>query len=309
MSPGLGSEWERLFGVAPVVVDGGLSTQLEKHGQDVSGLLWTGRVLLDDPQAVTRAHADFVAAGADVVISASYQVSRRGFVAAGMSGTDADAALLASIDAARAACATGDARVAASVGPYGAILHDGSEYRGGYGLTHQQLADFHRERLEVLASGAPDLLAVETIPDVVEAQALVDVLGDFPDVPAWMTFSAADGGRVCAGQSIEEAVLVAASAPSIVAVGVNCTDPRHVTELVTRIRATVALPVIVYPNAGGQWDAGTGEWTGTPGGDSAFPSAVVEQWRAAGATAVGGCCGTDDRMITQLARQWARTGP
>jgi len=302
------SAWDRLFGAGPVVVDGGLSTQLEKHGQDVSGLLWTGRVLLDHPEAVTRAHADYVASGADVVISASYQVSRRGFVAAGMTAGQADDALRASIAAARAADPGGHVRVAASIGPYGAILHDGSEYRGRYGLTEEQLADFHRERIEVLVGSAPDLLAVETIPDVLEAQALAQVLGQFPDVPAWMTFSAADGGHVCAGQTIEEAVLVAASAPNVVAVGVNCTDPRHVTELVSRIRATVDLPVVVYPNAGGDWDARTGEWIGAGVGDAPLPAAVVGQWRAAGAVAVGGCCGTDDRAIRRIAESLGRRG-
>ena len=139
--------WNGLFGTAPVVVDGGLSTQLALLGEDTSGILWTGRVLLDNPAAVQRAHADFVAAGADVVITASYQVSRWGFEQAGMTADDADAALRASTVAARAAIAAvpgSDARVAASVGPYGAILHDGSEYRGRYGRTHRQLVDFHR---------------------------------------------------------------------------------------------------------------------------------------------------------------------
>ena len=153
-------------------------------------------------------------------------------------------------------------RVAASVGPYGAILHDGSEYRGHYGRTRQQLADFHRERLDVLVAPRPDLLAVETIPDVAEAEALVDVLADHPTVPAWMTFSAADDAHLCAGQPIEEAVAVASSAPSVMAVGVNCTDPRHVAGLFRRIRGECDLPVVVYPNAGGRWDAADGQWHG-----------------------------------------------
>lgn len=296
--------WTDLFGTAPVVIDGGLSTQLAALGEDVSGVLWTGRVLLDNPGAVQRAHAGFVAAGAGVVISASYQVSRWGFEQAGMTRDDADDALRASTRAARAAVAGvpgSGARVAASVGPYGAVLHDGSEYRGRYGLTHRQLVDFHRERLDVLAATGPDLLAVETIPDVDEAAALVEALADHPDLPAWMSFSAMDGARTCAGQPIEEAVAVASSSPSVMAVGVNCTDPRHVRALVGRMRAAADLPIVVYPNAGGQWDARDGLWHGSSAeGDAAFPDPVVRSWIDAGATAVGGCCGTDARSISRV---------
>ena len=296
--------WNGLFGTAPVVVDGGLSTQLALLGEDTSGILWTGRVLLDNPAAVQRAHADFVAAGADVVITASYQVSRWGFEQAGMTADDADAALRASTIAARAAIAAvpgSDARVAASVGPYGAILHDGSEYRGRYGRTHRQLVDFHGERLDVLAATAPDLLAIETIPDVDEAAALVDVLAGHPDLPAWMSFSAADDARTCAGQPIEEAVAVASSSPSVMALGINCTDPRHVRSLVERMRAVTSLPIVVYPNAGGEWDASDGLWHGATVEGSAFPARVVQGWIEAGATAVGGCCGTDARSISRVA--------
>jgi homocysteine S-methyltransferase len=297
--------WTDLFGAAPVVVDGGLSTQLAVLGEDVSGILWTGRVLLENPGAVQRAHADYVAAGADVVITASYQVSRWGFEQAGMTAQDADAALRASTDAARGAVAAvpgSRARVASSVGPYGAILHDGSEYRGRYGRSHRQLVDFHRERLEVLAATGPDLLAIETIPDVDEAAALVEALADHPELPAWMSFSALDDARTCAGQPIEEAVAVASSAPSVMAVGINCTDPRHVQGLVERMRAVVPLPIVVYPNAGGEWDASDGLWHGTTAdGGAAFPDRVVQGWIGAGATAVGGCCGTDARSISRVA--------
>lgn len=302
------SPWQVLFGDGPVVIDGGLSTQLERLGQDTSGLLWTGRVLLESPGAVTRAHADFVDAGAGVVITASYQVSRRGFTAAGMTADEADAALRASVAAARTATAGRRARVAASVGPYGAILHDGSEYRGGYGLSRRELTDFHRERIDVLASAEPDLLAVETIPDVGEARAVVEVLAEHSDLPAWLVFSAVDGERVCAGQPIEEAALVAASAPNVVAVGINCTDPRYVTDLITRMSGTVDLPIVVYPNAGGRWDAGTGEWGPAAPDGAAFTPALIEDWLAAGALAVGGCCGTDDRSIRKIADVLARTG-
>ena len=295
--------WQDLFGTDHVVVDGGLSTQLEAQGQDISGSLWTGRVLLADPDAVTRAHEAYVSAGADVVITSSYQLSRRGFVDVGLTVDDADAALTASTQAARAAVAGSGARVAASVGPYGAILHDGSEYRGRYGLAHADLVAFHRERLDVLASTGPDLLAVETIPDVDEAVALAEVLADHPGLPAWMCFTCADEARTCAGQPIEEAVAVATAVPSVVAVGVNCTDPRHVSGLVARIRAVTDVPVVVYANAGGTWDAATGEWQDTAVAGGVFADDLLDAWLAAGAVAIGGCCGSDARAISAIARR------
>lgn len=297
--------WTELFGSDSVVVDGGLSTQLTALGQDTSGLLWTGRVLLENPSAVTRAHADYVEAGADVVITASYQLSRWGFEQAGLTADEAEEALRASTRAAREAVAGTGVRVAASVGPYGAVLHDGSEYRGRYGRTHAELVSFHRERLDVLATTEPDLLAVETIPDVVEAIALLEVLADHPDLGAWMTFSAADDRTTCAGQPIEEAVAVAVSSPSVIGVGINCTDPAHVPGLVARMRAATDLPIVVYPNLGGEWHADDGLWHGVDGPLSGFPAADVDAWRAAGATAIGGCCGTDARAISAVAQQLA----
>jgi homocysteine S-methyltransferase len=297
--------WTDLFGSRPVTLDGGLSTQVVAQGADISGALWTGRALLEQPAAVRDAHAAFVRAGADVVITASYQLSRSGFEAVGLSADDADRAITASTRVAREAVASvpgARTLVAASVGPYGATLHDGSEYRGRYGVPRTRLADFHRERLAVLVASRPDLLAVETIPDVEEVLALADALGDFPDVPAWVSFSAVDGARTCAGQGIEEAAGAAASIGSVMAVGVNCTDPRYVEELVGRMRSGVDLPIVVYPNAGGTWDAESEGWTGAYAEpDAAFPADVVRRWREAGAVGVGGCCGTDARTIRALA--------
>jgi homocysteine S-methyltransferase len=290
--------WTDLFGDGPVVLDGGLSTQLERRGQDISGPLWTGRALLADPTAVAEAHADFAHAGARVVASASYQISRTGFERAGLGREAADQALIASTAAARQAVEGTGALVAASVGPYGAILHDGSEYRGRYGLTHQQLVDFHRERLDVLVATSPDLLAIETIPDVDEAEALAEVLGDYPDVPAWLSFSAMDDRHTCAEQEIEVAVAAATAAPSVAAVGVNCTDPRYIDALVSRIRAVTDLPIVVYPNAGGAWDPADGQWHDA--GPAGFPAESVVGWRAAGAVGIGGCCGTDEGTVRTL---------
>lgn len=277
------------------VIDGGLSTQLESMGYHLNDPLWTARALLDDPDAVVAAHRAFVEAGARIVITASYQVSRIGFQAVGLRPGQADEALQASIEVARRAVDGTDALVAASVGPYGAIVHDGSEYRGDYGLDEGLLAAFHAERIEVLTQAAPDLIAVETIPDVVEARALAQVLP--AGLPAWVCFTAKDDASLRAGQAIEEAIAVVAGQPSVIAVGVNCTEPVHVPGLLRRIRSVTDLPLVAYPNAGGSWDATHRAWLG--------PKQPIEQsaraWVAAGAQIVGGCCGTDADDIASLA--------
>lgn len=283
-----------LLARGPVIIDGGLSTQLEAMGHDLRDPLWTARVLIEQPEVVTAAHRAFHSAGAQIAITASYQVSRGGFRAAGLLDADADAALRASVAAARAA---GCEIVAASVGPYGAITHDGAEYRGSYGRSIDELASFHAERIAVLVDAGPDLLAVETIPDADEMAAIAQVLAEHPDVPVWCAFTAADGATLCAGQPIEEAVGIAAACPSVVAVGINCTAPEHVPELIVRIAAGTTLPVIAYPNAGGTWDAATGMWA-----EPSTQTAEVGTWLDAGARIVGGCCGTDAVAIAMLAQ-------
>lgn len=279
-----------------VMIDGGLSTQLEQHGQHLDSPLWTARTLLDAPEVVRLAHREFVQAGADVITSASYQVSRGGFEAVGLSARDADRVLARSVEVARAAVQGTSALVAASVGPFGAISNDGGEYRGRYGRSIDELASFHAERLPLLIDAGPDLLAIETIPDADEARALVQVLTDA--VPVWVSFTAADEGHLRAGQPIEDAVTAVLSHPAVVAIGVNCTEPAAVPGLVARIRAVSDLPVIAYPNAGGTWDASTSSWhaPGQPVADA------VLSWVASGARIVGGCCGTTASHIAQMRR-------
>lgn len=289
------------------VLDGGLSTQLERRGHDVAGSLWTARLLLDDPAEVQAAHADMIEAGADVLITASYQISRAGFAEAGLTAADADEGLRRSVQVARRAADAADRSVlvAASVGPYGAITHDGAEYRGRYGRTHEQLVVFHRERLEILVDAGPDLLAVETIPDLDEVRAIIDALREVPRIPVWFSVTARDGGHLWAGQSIEDAArLVDAAAINavpglpVVAFGVNCTDPRFVSELLGRTRTATQLPLLAYPNAGGEWS--DDEWRGAQAAGHAFPDELLRGWIEAGALLIGGCCGTDDRDVARI---------
>lgn len=280
-----------------VVLDGGLSTQLERHGADFSGRLWTGKALLENPDVVERAHRDFVESGAEIISTASYQVSRSGFVAEGLTAHDADLALTRSVEIAQSATTGTQVKVAASVGPYGATLHDGSEYRGNYGVDQGTLEDFHRERIAVLAAAKPDYFALETIPELTEARALVAVLADYPDIPVWVSFSCGDDAHLVSGETIEDAARAVAVLPQLVAIGMNCVAPENVAPLARRIASVTDTAIIGYPNRGGQWDSVTNSWSGQT------PKTLAQwwpDWRAAGVTFVGGCCGHDATAIAQL---------
>ncbi len=246
-------------------------------------------------------HESYIGAGARAIVTASYQVSRDGFVAAGRSSASADDALRASVRIAREAVGDRDVLVAASVGPYGAILHDGSEYRGRYGVSRERLIDFHAERLHVLAEAGPDALAIETIPDVDEVDALVEALGEVPHLSAWLTVTCADPAHTSAGQPLAEVALAAARSSQIVAVGVNCTAPDNVAGALARLAAAGDLPLVAYPNAGGDWDPHRG-WQGAAEGRAVD---LIDQWCGTPRLALlGGCCGVGPQTIRQISKRF-----
>ncbi|MFF4907487.1 homocysteine S-methyltransferase [Streptomyces sp. NPDC001260] len=285
-----------------VVLDGGMSNQLESAGHDLSDELWSARLLAERPEAITEAHLAYFEAGADVAITASYQATFEGFARRGI-GRERAAELLAlsvesAREAARRAAAKGVTRplwVAASVGPYGAMLADGSEYRGRYGLSVDELADFHRPRLEVLAAARPDVFALETVPDADEARALLRVVRGL-GVPAWLSYTV-EGDRTRAGQPLEEAFALAADVDEVIAVGVNCCAPQDVDGAVRTAARVTGKPVVVYPNSGEAWDAGARAWAGR----SSFTPEEVTGWRASGARLIGGCCRVGPQAIAGIA--------
>jgi homocysteine S-methyltransferase len=280
-----------------LVLDGGLATELERRGADLRDELWSARVLLEDPDLIRDVHAAYFAAGADVAITASYQASFEGFARRGLDEGDTRRLLQLSVRLARDAA--GDSgQVAASIGPYGASLADGSEYVGRYGLTVERLIGWHRPRLDALLAAGPDLLAVETIPAIEEAEAIVMLLGEHPEARAWISFSCRDGERISDGTPFRDAAALAASSPQVVAVGVNCTPPGFVPSLLASA-ADLATPLLAYPNLGSTWDATARAWRAT-GPRPDFGRESV-RWREAGATAVGGCCGTTPEDIAAIA--------
>lgn len=288
----------------PLVLDGGLSERLAAQGHDLSDALWSARLLADDPEAVVRAHRAFFAAGAEVAITASYQASVEGFARRGVGRAAALRLLAGSVALAREAAraeplpAGGGRRwVAASVGPYGAVLADGSEYRGRYGLGDAELERFHRPRLEALAAAGPDVLALETVPDVDEARVLLRAVRGL-GVPVWLSYSVA-GGRTRAGQPLAEAFAAAAEVPEVVAVGVNCCSPDDAGAAVALAARVTGRPVVVYPNSGERWDPAAGGWCG----GSRFRAGPVAGWLADGARLVGGCCRVGPAGIAGVAAQ------
>jgi homocysteine S-methyltransferase len=298
----------------PIVLDGGLATELEARGHDLGSALWSARLLRDHPDAIADAHAAFAAAGAQVVTTASYQATIEGFAAAGIDPPEARALIARSVGLARRAAPS--AWVAGSVGPYGAFLADGSEYTGVYtapdwrgrtggGLSVAELRAFHRPRMVLLAEAGADVLACETVPAAAEAEALLaeaESLG----VPIWLsltTVTGADGVvRTRRGEPVAAVFGLAAGVDAVVAVGINCTDPAGVPPAIAAARAA-GKPVVVYPNSGERWDAGAGRWTGAPG----FRPADVAAWAAAGARLIGGCCRvrpSDIRAVAALVTSW-----
>jgi homocysteine S-methyltransferase len=314
-----------------LLLDGALATELERRGADLNDPLWSARLLIEQPDLIRQVHRDYFEAGADVATSASYQATFEGFARRGLDATQAAAlmrlAVRLAVDArdafwsdwlASPQAASQPPRrrplVAASVGPYGAMRADGSEYRGDYGLDEAALMAFHRPRLQVLASAGADLLACETIPCIAEATALVRLLAELPGLPAaWISFSCRDGGHNTQGEPWADCVRALQGFPQVAAIGVNCTAPEHITELVTTARRLSDKPIVAYPNAGEHYDPVSKQWLAAPAGAHAHgdggPQALsfedqALRWAAAGATLIGGCCRTGPADIAALARCW-----
>ena len=282
-----------------IILDGGLATELERRGHDLRNPLWSARLLIEDPAQIAAVHRDYLAAGAECITSASYQASLPGLIAKGLSHQQAADVLIHSVQLARQAVeeSGSHAMVAASVGPFGAYQADGSEFRGDYGKSLAELYDFHAPRLDILTAASPDLLACETIPTLVEAEALVRWLAN-STIPAWITFSCRDGSSTCHGEPIAECAMFLDDVPSVVGIGVNCTSPSFITSLIERIREKTQKTIVVYPNSGQTWDAATRSWKGDAEIDSFVEQA--RQWKRVGASAIGGCCQTTPEHIRQL---------
>ncbi len=280
----------------PLVIDGGLSNALEAQGYDLTHKLWSAKLLDSHPEAITKAHLTYLEAGAQCIITASYQASIQGFLEVGYDKTMAEKLLLKTVSLAEAAVeqfiktSKSDfiPLIAASIGPYGAYLADGSEYRGDYGVADEILKEFHEARLYLLDKTNADFFACETFPSFQEAKILATILKN-TDKPAWISFSCKDGNHINDGTSMEEVVSLFKDHPNVFAIGINCTEPQYIASLINKIKANAGdKKVVVYPNAGLVYDAVSKTWAGTSSPDSFV--AKTKEWAALGADIIGGCC-------------------
>lgn len=291
--------------MAVVILDGGLSTALDELKVDISGPLWTARAVVENPDGLATAHRRFVEAGADYVTTASYQCGVEHFQALGLSGTRARAALLSTTSIARTGVGDSPTRVAASIGPFGASLADGSEYHGRYRASSSDIKAYHRRKLDVLSESDPDVFAVETQLLADEVRVIVDHLMDLGSPRAWFSFGFRDEETTYGGDSLQRVVDAVLDYPNLAAVGLNCTAPHLVTPILRRMSTHApGVELIAYPNHGGEWLASDRTWL-RPGG-SVFESARLHEWYRAGARYIGGCCGigpTDIAQLAELAQQ------
>ena len=300
------------------VLDGGLATELERRGVGIAGPLWSARALAEAPEAVLAVHRGYVAAGAAILLTASYQVSALGFAEAGLPPQAAAAAAREALERsvqlalqARAEAGRPDVLVAASLGPYGAALHNGAEFHGEYRFVtaaeqHAALVRFHAERIAVLAETDADLLAFETLPSLAEALAIAEALRSFPTIGAWCSFTCRDGQQTAHGEAVRDCAAALDATPQVAAIGINCTAPSLITPLLGGLRAGTGKPLLAYPNSGESWDAAHGCWTGSA--DVQGFGALADEWFRAGAQLVGGCCRTGPAHVQAVARAAAAIG-
>jgi homocysteine S-methyltransferase len=294
------------------VLDGAMATELERKGFDLSGPLWSAHVLESSPEAIAGVHRDYLEAGADCLLTASYQVSAEGFQKIGCdarSATDAAAnALRASVSIAEKVRREYQAEsprtiwIAASLGPYGAMLHDGSEYHGNYACSFDDLVGFHSRRIAVLVETNADFLAFESIPSLEEAEAILAALRPYPDVAVYLSFTCRDERHVSHGETLQACAELLDGRPQVIGIGVNCTAPELIGNLIRQLTKVTSKPIVVYPNSGEQWDAVHRCWQGD--GQIQEFGLLAKMWRDDGAQWIGGCCRTGPEHVRAVAGVW-----
>jgi homocysteine S-methyltransferase len=292
-----------------MILDGGLATELEEKGCDLDDDLWSARVLIEEPERVKEVHLDFLNAGSDCIVTSSYQATVRGFVQHGLSAAEATQLILGSVDLAVEARdefwsnpgnRQGRLRpvVAAGIGPYGAYLADGSEFRGDYDLSVDELYDFHQPRWEILASSSADLMACETIPSGPEAAALKRLIAEIPQKEAWVSFTCPTISEISDGSDLRSIAADLSELNNVAAIGVNCTAPSLIPDLIATLKDASDKPIIVYPNSGEVWDQGSRYWL--PGDPELDLATEAQVWHHLGAQLIGGCCRTTPKYIRRL---------
>lgn len=293
-----------------LLLDGAMATELEARGCDLADSLWSAKVLVENPALIREVHLDYYRAGAQCAITASYQATPAGLAARGFDDAQSKALIGKSVELARKAREAylaenpqaGTLLVAGSVGPYGAYLADGAEYRGDYVCTPEAFQAFHRPRVEALLDADVDLLACETLPNFIEIKALAELLTEYPRARAWFSFTLRDSEHLGDGTPLRDVAAFLNACPQVVATGVNCIELENVTAALQHLHGLTALPLVVYPNSGERYDAVSKTWH-HHGEACATLAEYLPQWLAAGAKLIGGCCRTTPKDIAELNAQ------
>ncbi|OXA62711.1 homocysteine S-methyltransferase [Folsomia candida] len=288
------------------LLDGGLSNDLNNrvpfdlHKEP----LWTAKALITDPDAVVATHLEYLQAGADIIETSSYQATLEGFKDFMKVDSDSgkkyirDSVTLAkvAVDKFKAldeSCSRFPL-VAGSIGPYGVLRCDGSEYSGSYmtTVTKSEIEDMHLPRIMSLVDGGADILAIETMPSLEEVKIILDLVKlHSPNTNVWVSFSIKEGKpcQTAFGDPMEDAFKTVATYAQVVACGINCCMPKDVETFLKNVKVYKAirpLEIIVYPNSGQDWVPGQG-WIKSP-----VPTldTYLSSWISLGANIVGGCC-------------------
>lgn len=297
-----------------IILDGALATELENRGCDINDSLWSAKILAENPEIIEKVHYDYFMSGADCAITSSYQATIDGFMQKGFTESEAISLIKRSVKIAKKARDDfwNDSEnrknrpmplVAGSVGPYGAYLADGSEYRGDYNISEEDLINFHRPRIKILVDEGVDILACETIPNLLEAKAITKLLKEFPNVYCWISFSGKNDLEISDGTLISDCANYLDNCEQVAAIGINCTAPAYVNSLIEEIKTNSKKPIIVYPNSGEEYDANSKTWHGDS--SSCSYGCNAKNWFDKGAKLIGGCCRTTPEDIKSIA-VWAR---
>ena len=290
-----------------MIIDGSMSTALEQMGANLNCNLWTARALVDTPELVKKVHTDYFKAGADCGITCSYQATIPGLMENGFTHDEAAEIVANSVKLFLEAReewwnAEGKAQgrvyplCLAGIGPYGAYLADGSEYRGNYGVSDEALRTFHKERMEILWNAGADILLIETQPSLQEALIEAEIAEEM-GADYWISFSCKDGHHIHEGNTIAEcARVLSENHPGLKMVGVNCSKPEHIVSLIRDIKQETNLPVGVYPNSGDIYDPTTKTWEKVGGGASFEENALLKQAQMRSAAAVPQPAPTSNRL-------------
>ncbi|TKY62424.1 Selenocysteine methyltransferase [Spatholobus suberectus] len=297
------------------VIDGGLATELERHGADLNDPLWSAKCLFSSPHLIRQVHLDYLENGADIIITASYQATIQGFKAKGYSDEESEGLLRRSVEIACEAREVMGLMVESSNNDLSWLQHQWGAMeliwptdQSTVGIMVmlslvETLKDFHRRRVQILAESGADLLAFETVPNKLEAEAYAQLLEEEDiKIPAWFSFNSKDGVNVVSGDSLMECGSIAESCNKVVAVGINCTPPRFIHGLIVLLKKVTTKPIVIYPNSGETYDADLKEWVQNTGVTDEDFISYVNKWCELGASLVGGCCRTTPATIRKIYR-------